>query len=291
MVKNIKDRDILIALLRHPQLSEENLKVLIETEKPKYGFDEQLKYYALIEEVKLHINWPETIENEDDYLYWAIDSKVRESYSSYEFSHLLSGLPSESSYEKLMWFDKCNQAYLKPFIITKLRDVNVLNKLATDSDEKIRRAVGENHNTPVNLLEQLSTDSEGFVRRGVYENSKFKSERENRRKVAENSQTSVDILEKLATDSDKDVRYRVVQNYNTPVNILEKLATDCDHLLRVDLAENPNTPSHILEQLATYSDYSDRDVRRKVAEHPNTSVHTLEKLATDSEDWVRRIVG
>ena len=86
----------------------------------------------------------------------------------------------------------------------------MLEKLAEDKDEGVRRYVAENVNTPVSLLEKLTDDKVEGVRVGV----------------AGNKNAPVSVLEKLAEDEHEWVRQEVAGNANPPVSVLEKLTED-----------------------------------------------------------------
>lgn len=68
-------------------------------------------------------------------------------------------------------------------------DVEILNVLANDESEFVRKAVAENKNAPTETLALLAKDEKGYVRWAV----------------AKNINTPVDVLEKLAKDKNKMV--------------------------------------------------------------------------------------
>ncbi|WP_373479225.1 hypothetical protein [Geminocystis sp.] len=328
---NHGDDEVLIALLRNPQLSKEHLTKLTEH-----------KNTQIVEEAKFHVNWDKEIENPEEFIRQALRKndltipQGKEKIISNLFTEMIS---PQWVYDFLVSTngDVCNQV-----ASNSNTPVSLLEKLATDSDRWIRSYVAKNPNTPVTSLENLAIDSDSNVRYRVvsnpnitkqikekvllfneyYTTHKFPtdilkqlavdSRTSVRSYVASNQNTPVVLLEKLATDSDSGVCRDVAENPNTPVVILEKLATDSDSGVRYEVAGNPNTPVIILEKLATDSDSgvryevaenpntpvvileklaSDSDVCINVASNPNTPITLLEKLATDSDRWIRSYVA
>jgi cell division septation protein DedD len=287
---NQGDTEILIDLLRNPQLSKKHLTKLTEHSNSQ-----------IAKEAKLHINWDEEIENSEEF----VQKAIRESFLSIEtrkediFTFLsVEMIPEKWLGSLIIGFIGSNHNVRRKVASNPHTPVSVLEKLATDSDYNIRSNVASNPHTLVTLLEKLATDSDNSVRCNVASNpntsvsvlEKLATDPYNyvRCNVASNPHTPVTSLEKLATDSDNSVRFNVARNPNTPVSVLEKLATDSDNWVRRNLASNPNTPVSVLEKLASDSVW---EVRRNVASNPNTSVSVLEKLATDSNDNVRRNVA
>ncbi len=94
---------------------------------------------------------------------------------------------------------------------------SILQHLARDENERVRRKVALDLNAPISLLEYLAQDVDPEVRAAV----------------AGNPNTTVEILEKLVADKYVCLKYR--RSYD-PV--------------RIAVASNPNTPLSILKQLA-----------------------------------------
>ena len=115
--------------------------------------------------------------------------------------------------------------------------------VSRDINDKVRRVVASNSNTPPAVLEKLATDENMWVRQ----------------RVAKNSNTPVKLLQKLATDGDTWVRHEVVTNPNTPPTLLQILATDRDRHVRYEVARNNNTPPTALQILACDLDSGVRD--------------------------------
>ncbi len=81
--------------------------------------------------------------------------------------------------------------------------ISVLEKLAEDASEDVRKVVAKNSNTPGSLLEKLAEDASEDVRSSV----------------AGNPNTPGSVLEKLAEDEDEDVREAVAENANTSATL------------------------------------------------------------------------
>jgi hypothetical protein len=88
--------------------------------------------------------------------------------------------------------------------------VAVLEQLAIDESDRVRRRVAENPHTPEHLLIRLATDSDCEVRLSV----------------TEHSATPAFVLEFLALDSCADVRFGIAENPDAPRHILSMLAQD-----------------------------------------------------------------
>src|SRR5262245_48286944 len=88
--------------------------------------------------------------------------------------------------------------------------VAVLEQLAIDESEKVRRRVAENPRTPEHILIRLATDHDCDVRLSV----------------AEHPSTPQYVLEFLALDSCADVRLGIAENPDTPTHVLCILAHD-----------------------------------------------------------------
>jgi hypothetical protein len=114
----------------------------------------------------------------------------------------------------------------------------LLEFLASDENEEVRRRVAENINTPPEILEQLATDKDPYVRWFV----------------ARNPNTQSEALELLAINNDFGeyhwgIHCGVANNPNTPLKTLELFVTHNNGAVRYCVAGNPNTPTKILEVL------------------------------------------
>jgi len=114
--------------------------------------------------------------------------------------------------------------------------VSVLEQLAKDPDEGVRKEVVKNSSLPLNLRLQLTGDRSEGVR---MELAKKQSGR----------QTPVEVLERLASDESQGVRALVAQNPDTPSSVFEKLANDTAREVKLKVVSNPNTPVEVLERL------------------------------------------
>ncbi len=86
----------------------------------------------------------------------------------------------------------------------------VLEQLAIDECEAIRRRVAENPRTPEHVLVDLAVDDVSDVRSSV----------------AEHQATPSYVLEFLAQDSCADVRFIIAENPDTPRHVLSILVKD-----------------------------------------------------------------
>jgi len=86
----------------------------------------------------------------------------------------------------------------------------VLEKLATDSSERVRARVAENSQTPDEVLLRLASDNSTEVRLGVTENEKAPDL----------------VLQRLAKDPSEDVRMHLATNPRIPSDILALLIDD-----------------------------------------------------------------
>ncbi|MBS9405382.1 hypothetical protein KG088_17365, partial [Halomonas sp. TRM85114] len=112
--------------------------------------------------------------------------------------------------------------------------LDLLSRLAADSEWHVSWEVAANPNTPPEVLTHLSTDPGPYVRP----------------KVAANPNAPPELLAHLATDLEPCVRQSVAENPNAPSELLEHLASDLEPCVRQSVAENPNAPSELLEHLA-----------------------------------------
>jgi Ni,Fe-hydrogenase III small subunit len=176
--------------------------------------------------------------------------------------------------------------------------MEVLDVMAKDSEQGVRRDVACHPFASVEVLEELSADSEAWVRTGVASNPSVSlevldalakdAETSVRKAVARNPSTRVPVLEVLAVDKESSVRWEVAGNPSAPFRLLELLARDTGSSVRAQVAENSNSPVPVLDMLAQDSEIA---VRKAVAENPSTSKATLEVLAKDAEWSIRKSVA
>jgi len=130
----------------------------------------------------------------------------------------------------------------------KISPPELLSRLATHNNTKVRYYVGKNAITP-EPLEILARDKNIAVRK----------------QVAKNPHTLPETLTDLATDARSEVRSEVPWN-NAALPILANLANN-DFTVRVNVAANDDTPPEVLSRLAMDNN---RMVQRMVARNKNT---------------------
>jgi hypothetical protein len=205
----------------------------------------------------------------------------------------------------------------------------LLKKLATSTDKKIKKAVAANPNTPVEELMTLGAEfPKQLLENPIFdllllENPNFleqippktligllslpeipkdfvmlarkclsKLHCWERIGLAKNPNTQIELLEILAQDQNKYVRSDVAENPNTPIKLLEILAQDQEYNIRRSVAKNPNTPIKLLEifaQVETFAKNQDNKIRFGVINNPNTPIKLLKILAQDRDEEVRRL--
>ena len=136
---------------------------------------------------------------------------------------------------------------------------DLLACLATDPNERVRREVAANWNTPAEVLTGLATDPDPYTRVGV----------------AGNAHTPVGTLVLLADDASPKLRESVAWNSNTPTCILDRLSRDDHHGVRMGAASNRNTSPGVLVRLADDPNPSvpTRDGREQ--ENPRPCAHPV----------------
>jgi hypothetical protein len=146
--------------------------------------------------------------------------------------------------------------------------IEILERLASDSNETVRTAVADNPNTPKESLERLAKDGDEFVRRSV----------------ASNPNTPKEVLRSFAKDGEVMVIAAMAENPNVPPDLLDSFASNPSETVRGAIAANFLAPPEILEIfLDDKSDY----VRAQLARNPNISANAVEKLISDPHEWVR----
>jgi Leucine rich repeat variant len=217
---------------------------------------------------------------------------VRRTGNPYALAHLLE---KDDHVAKLSAASSSNQ-------------INVLERLAKDSDEMIRISVTQNPNTPQNSLLKLAQDSSYNVRLSL---ARFKhpihrdvlsqllqySDERIRIEIASNLHTPPDILTVLASDSDSKVKVSAIVNPNLPSEFLHQILPqiqneeEIEGILRGKIVtgkRNPQIPASFLEQL---SQHPKDTIRYLIASYPTTSSTTLERLAFDKYKLVCEAVA
>ena len=170
----------------------------------------------------------------------------------------------------------------------------VLVALSNDKSSRVRWEVAENLSTPPEVFTKLTDDESDAVRGAVAENlstppevlSKLSNDRSpyNRISVAKNPSTTPEALEKLSGDKVEQVRWAVVTNTNVTPEILVKLSSDDIKLIRWEVASKALTPPEVLVKLS-----SDKDAytRARIAKNPSTPPEALVKLSSDKNQRTR----
>lgn len=109
----------------------------------------------------------------------------------------------------------------------------ILDRLAEDEHDSVRRRVAWNRNTSPDTLAKLIRDHQLETRLGV----------------ARRTDAHPDTLAALGSDMNVTVRYALTKNPNTPAETLAKLARDSSNLVRAVAATNPNLPREDLLDL------------------------------------------
>ena len=174
----------------------------------------------------------------------------------------------------------------------------LLEKLAGDADAEVRGAVAGNPTAPTALLERLADDGDSWVcwmaarnpaaPTPLLERLLDRADTFVRGAVATHPGSPVTLLERLADDAEAEVRQRVAGNPATPVIWLTRLAGDADPEVRCEAAGNPSTPATLLERLAGDAD---PEVRLAVAGNPATPSALLARLGDDADPEVRLAVA
>ena len=172
---------------------------------------------------------------------------------------------------------------------------SILTHLAQAPEWYVRQGVAGNANTPPSVLIHLVQDPKWYVRQGVARNVNTPPsvlvhlvqdpDVYVRREVAWNVNTPPSVLARLAQDPNVWVRQWVVRNVNTPPSVLTRLAQDPNADVRQEVAGNIHTPPAVLTHLAQDPKW---DVRQGVAANVNTSPAVLTRLARDPEAYVRQ---
>lgn len=147
----------------------------------------------------------------------------------------------------------------------------ILEKLAQDSDDRVREAVAENNSSTIKLLEKLAQDKVDIVRVAVAQNYKSTSA----------------ILEQLANDSNVHIRELVANNPNTSFYSLESFTRDKRKVVRRAVASR-DLPEYILNILA--KDILP-EIKNVIACKENLPALTLDILSSDTDSYIRFLVA
>ncbi len=174
------------------------------------------------------------------------------------------------------------------------KDPNILNQLAKDRFESVRRNVAENDAAPADALLYLCKDIDRDVR---YLVSKHKhtppealrylaneSDPYLKQRVAMNKNTPPDVLGQFFLESDGEMKKALAENPNSPEEILFKIFKQKDPSIRNRLSRNPNCP---VKLLAAFTRSKSSSNRERVAEHPKSTPEILAILAKDRDNDVR----
>ncbi|MDY6804464.1 MAG: hypothetical protein SXA11_11750 [Cyanobacteriota bacterium] len=142
--------------------------------------------------------------------------------------------------------------------------VSLLEQLAKDPDEGVRKEVAKNSSLPLNLRLELTGDRSDRIRMELA-------------KKQSGQQTPVEVLERLASDRSQSVRALVAQNPDAPSSVLEKLANDTAREVKLKVVSNPNTPVEILERLGLEEGIFDK-------RNPKTPGSVLARAVTQIRD-------
>jgi hypothetical protein len=204
----------------------------------------------------------------------------------------------------------------------KCLDEKALGLLSKHPDPAVRRGVAYNPLTPISVLERLAMDEDDTVRRASLQQGRRMSQSvlvqlasddaphisrlatryvdvnsddfaqivqskdpRPRSAAAKRPDCPPHILEQLASDLNADVRSSVASNQATPAHILSVMATDQSAGVRLSLADNPSCPPIAHERLARDNMET---VRRAVASHARCPEQVQQQLAQD-EHWLVRL--
>ena len=114
----------------------------------------------------------------------------------------------------------------------------MLQRLSSEPDFKIRRAVVSNQDCPTEAFERLSADPDLRVRC----------------QMAGNVKCPPPVLERLSHDHGNntwsDIRSNIAANPSTPAPVLERLSHSYNVKVSAAVARNPSTPPPVLERLS-----------------------------------------
>ena len=195
---------------------------------------------------------------------------------------------------------------------------HTLEKLAFDSNIKVKKAVARRNDLTTNLIAKMALDRQICCKKLLLGNrnisesvlkvlSEYRESRilqlvalhpntsvcflrqlatipEAHQFIVQNSKAPVEILEELVTNTDRQVQLAIVKNYNTPIQVLSDLANNTlDTEILIAIVENHKTSLNIKKKILEILSLDRRlSVRRYVAKHPNTPEKILMSWAKKS---------
>lgn len=143
---------------------------------------------------------------------------------------------------------------------------DILIKLAKSENQRIRKYVANNPNTPLNTLKELAVEFPAEVMVNIALDLLLLSNPQEiielKKIVALSPNTAESILNQLKDDSDYDVRRNIAQNPDLSKTTLDYLKNDEDRNVRLLLAQNPSISEETLKYLIRNEE--DEDIRRWV---------------------------
>ena len=120
----------------------------------------------------------------------------------------------------------------------------MLQRLSSEPDVKLRRAVVSNHDCPTEAFERLSADPYWWVRCEMAGNVKCPPP------VLERLSLLGRLSHEHGDNAWSDIRSNVAANPSTPARVLERLSHSYNVKVRAAVARNPSTPAPVLERLS-----------------------------------------
>ena len=177
----------------------------------------------------------------------------------------------------------------------------LLDVLASDSNDRVRAAAARNPNCPPNILVRLASDTstdtdvamnalmnpscpEQTLRQACGDNF----DGVQRHSIGTNPSCPRDLMERIIEDPARHIALWVVVNPSCPPELVERSATDPGSPLRSGVARRRDCPVHLLEQLAGDEDWR---VRCDVVENPAAPHRVVIALSEDPVGNVRQAVA
>ncbi len=305
-----KRSQIMFAVAMNPKIGKDALQTLIE-EAGKHWTTARVPKVA-----SLHVNWASEMTAGWEEAAFAVVRKQTSKRDNIE--HHLASEPS-------LWeIGVIPETFLTALHPNSLREIarnpeaspHALEMLLSPkvATKKVRVAIAGNLNTPVHILEKLAGDEDEGVRRTAFQNPstptpvyqlfhKYESAIANPQadaatlsqiatskwaktcqEVAFHRNTPISVLVDFANHKYWKIRAAVARNPNLPINLLEQLARDKRLGVRQAVVLNPNTSATLLTRLLKDKNW---DLRCKIARHPNVTPVILATLARDNHACVR----
>lgn len=170
--------------------------------------------------------------------------------------------------------------------------LEMLQQLATDKTEEVRRAIALNPNADKALLRSLGAEfPEEVIQNPMFGLLLLENPEESfvRLSLARSTTASLDLLEECAQSTEEELLIAVAVNPNTPLHVLEQLVSQppalSDHeymeredyrLIFKEIVHNPNVSAALLRTISEQWGI----VESEVARNPKTPVDLLEKFST-----------